>query len=83
MLLLYLEGPYDRFNPLPFPNQDHIEDIAFWICVSSLVMGIASLFGIRRHGLRVIVWRALAGILASGIFGFIAFFCIIMRVCRQ
>ena len=83
VIVYRVEGPYDRFNPLPFPNQDQVEDIAFWICVSSLVLGIASLFGIRRHGWKVILWKALFGILASGFFGFCALVCIAMRVGRQ
>lgn len=81
--ILHVEGPYDRFNPLPFPNQDQVEDIAFWVCLSSLASGIISLFGIRRHGWRVILWKALLGILASGFFGFLAFGFIVMRVARQ
>jgi hypothetical protein len=81
--ILHVEGPYDRFNPLPFPNQDQVEDISFWICLSSFVLGLASLLGIRRHGLKVILWKALPGILASGFFGLAAFFCIFGRICRQ
>ena len=82
-MVVIIEGPYDRLNPHPFPNQDQVEDITFWVCLSSVVLGIASLLGIRRHGLRVILWKALLGILVSGAFGFLALVSIFMRVCRQ
>lgn len=83
LLVLHVEGPYDRFNPLPFPNQDQVEDIAFFICLSSFVLGVVSLFGIRRHGLRIILWKMLPGILASIFFGFLAFVSIVARIGRQ
>jgi len=35
------------------------------ICISSLIAGIISLFGIPRHGTRIIVWKATIGIVAS------------------
>jgi hypothetical protein len=82
-LILEREGPYDRFNPLPFPNQDQAVDIAFLVCVSSLALGVASLFGIPRHGWKVILWKAVPGILASGFFGVFEFGCILIRVARQ
>jgi membrane protein required for beta-lactamase induction len=81
--VLHVEGSYDRFNPIASPHQDQVEDILFFVCLSSLVLGIASLFGIRRHGVRVILWKALLGILASCFFGFVAFAGIATRVCRQ
>jgi ABC-type Fe3+-siderophore transport system permease subunit len=44
--------------------------ILFLAFLSSLLMGVASLFGIRRFGVRSILWRALVGIAVSSFFGF-------------
>jgi hypothetical protein len=44
--------------------------ILFFTLLSSLMMGIASLFGIRRYGVRPILWRAIIGIAVSSFFGF-------------
>ena len=41
----------------------------FWIMASSLLMGVVSLFGIQRYGVRPILWRAAIGIFASVAFG--------------
>ena len=41
--------------------------------VISLILGIVSLFGIRRHGARLIVWKAAIGIIASCGMGFLSF----------
>ena len=38
---------------------------AFWIQPVGLFLGIASLFGIPRHGARLILWKAVLGILLS------------------
>ena len=35
--------------------------------LTSVIAGIVSLFGIRRHGWRVIVWKSLAGIVLSSL----------------
>jgi|SRR5215469_13938558 len=42
---------------------------AFWIEASSLFFGILSLFGIGMHGAAFILWKAVPGLLASGLFG--------------
>jgi LytS/YehU family sensor histidine kinase len=46
---------------------------ALCCAVSSFIVGIVSLFGIQRHGVRRILWKALIGIAASAILGFFAF----------
>jgi len=66
-----------------FPIQDSVEDVAFWVCISSFAVGIASLFGIRRVGAKVILWKAGLGIIVSGFFAGIALFLLAMRFCRQ
>ena len=38
---------------------------AFFIQIISLILGIVSLFGIPRYGARLILWKALIGIIAS------------------
>ena len=83
LLVFHAEGPYNRAYPAPFPNQDHAEDIAFLICLSSLILGITSLSGIQRHGLKGIVWKAALGISVSVIFGICALVCIAGRIARQ
>ena len=46
--------------------------ISFFVLLSSLALGIASLFGVRRHGRKRIVWKAMIGIIASVVLGYIA-----------
>ena len=45
----------------------------FWMLVSSFIFGVASLFGIRKHCRKRILWTAVPGIIASLILGFLAF----------
>lgn len=45
---------------------------SFFILLSSLALGIASLFGVRRHGRKRIVWKAAIGIVASVVLGYFA-----------
>ena len=44
----------------------------FWMMTSSFLAGVVSLFGISRCGVRPIIWRALIGILASLLVGYVA-----------
>ena len=46
----------------------------FWVAISSLVTGIASLFGIRRGRVAPILWRSGIGIVASLIIGLCALY---------
>src|SRR5271170_4977498 len=39
--------------------------VAFCLQIFSVVLGIVSLFGISRHGARLILWKAVIGIFAS------------------
>jgi chromate transport protein ChrA len=48
-------------------------DVLRWVCVSSLISGIVSLFGMRRYGARRILPAAIAGILFSAGAGYAAF----------
>jgi hypothetical protein len=82
LVLSRIEDPYNRYQPALF-NVDILEDVAFFVCMSSLGMGIASLFGIRKHGAKRILWKALAGVLASGSLSFCVLVIIAARVCRQ
>ena len=45
----------------------------FLIAVSSIILGVASVLGIKRHKRRISLWIALAGILVSGIASYAAF----------
>jgi hypothetical protein len=65
------------------PIADSVEDIAFFVCISSFALGIASLFGIRSVGAGRILWKAVPGILASGFFATVAYLLMCLRVCRQ
>jgi hypothetical protein len=47
--------------------------IPILILPSSLISGIVSLFGMRKHGIKPILLKAIIGILASLAFGFIIF----------
>ena len=62
---------------------DPAVDISFWVCISGLALGVVSLFGIRRHGARVIVWKALLGIVVSLLCGAYATLGIWARIARQ
>jgi len=46
-------------------------DIAFMACLSGFVLGWVSLFGIPRHGAKVILWKVLIGIPVSCICGLV------------
>jgi hypothetical protein len=46
--------------------------ISFFVLLSSLAFGVASLFGIPRHGRKRIVWKAAIGIIASVALGYFA-----------
>ena len=46
--------------------------LSFFVLVSSLALGIASLFGIPRHGRKRIIWKAVPGIIASAALGYFA-----------
>src|ERR1041384_135789 len=78
-IALYSREGDTRYHPLGDPAVD----IAFWVSFSGLVFAVASLFGIRRHGARVILWKALLGIAVSCLCGFYAFGCIHSRIARQ
>ena len=62
---------------------DPAVDITFYVCVSGLVLGVVSLFGIRQHGARVILWKALLGIVVSCLCGAYAALGIWARIARQ
>jgi hypothetical protein len=47
--------------------------IPILILPSSLISGVVSLFGMRKHGIKPILLKAIIGILASLAFGFIIF----------
>src|ERR1019366_10330300 len=69
-----------KVGQLVFHEADAIVDthtlvlFVFWLMVSSLLMGVVSLFGIFRCGVRPILWRAAIGIIASLLIGFMAFY---------
>ena len=46
--------------------------VSFFVLLSGLAFGIASLFGVRRHGRKRIVWKAVVGITASVVLGYFA-----------
>ena len=50
---------------------------AFVVQVISLILGIVSLFGIPRHGARLILWKAVVGIIASCGMGFVSIYLIL------
>lgn len=65
-----------HMNILPPPSRNfsgHLYGSAFWIEVSSFLLGILSLFGIGRHGAAFILWKAVPGLIASGLSGFVFF----------
>ena len=71
-----IAGASGHTNILPPPSR-HFAGIlygsAFWIEVSGFLFGILSLFGIGRHGAAFILWKAVPGLLASGLSGFVFF----------
>jgi hypothetical protein len=76
--LLSLSG---HTSLLPPPSRQFSGDLNGWavlIDLGSLVLGVASLFGIRRHGAAFILWKTLPGVLLSGVFGFYHFMLVMM-----
>jgi hypothetical protein len=76
--LLSLSG---HTSLLPPPSRQFSGDLNGWavlIDLGSLFLGVISLFGIRRHKVAFILWKAVPGILASGIFGFYHFAAMMM-----
>jgi len=57
--------------------------IAFYVSVTGLALGVASLFGIRKHGWSAILWKAVIGILASAFCSVYAVLGIVSRVANQ
>lgn len=47
--------------------------LGFWILVSSFILGVISLFGIRKCGTAGILWKAGIGVPLSAILGFFAY----------
>ena len=61
---------------LPPPSRQFIGDLhgaALLADVASMILGLFSLLGIRRYGVALILWKALPGIVVSGLFGFFHF----------
>jgi len=77
--LAYLLEGDTRYHPFGDPALD----VSFWACVSAVPLGVVSLFGIPRHGVKVIVWKALIGIGTGFIFGCFGFLGIYSRIARQ
>ena len=74
-LLVPVVSPVCGFVLIPITNA-HLGiamGLAFWIFVSSFICGIVSLFGVGRRGPASILWKAGAGVLLSGILGFLAY----------
>jgi hypothetical protein len=68
-------------NFLPAPSRQFSGDLhgaALLTDFGSLVLGVFSLFGIRRHGTGCILWKAVPGVLTSGILGFYHFATVMM-----
>ena len=74
---------FERWQPQSFPTEQDALQIALLVCISSFLLGIVSLFGIGRHGIKVILWKAMIGIVASCIFGGILFVSAIGDVAHQ
>jgi len=49
--------------------------VALWVQIISFLLGIVSLFGISRYGARLILWKAVLGIILSvGMTGLVVLF---------
>jgi len=57
-------------GPLGDGSTNFISLSGLIVVATSLILGVVSLFGIERHGARVILWKALLGILLSCVVGF-------------
>lgn len=49
--------------------------VSFFVLLSTLALGVASLFGIPKHGRKRILWKALTGIIVSVVLGYFALVC--------
>jgi hypothetical protein len=56
-----------------FINAEWFWHGAAWLFVSSFPMGVVSLFGIQQQGAKMILWKAVIGIIVSSVFGFFVF----------
>ena len=56
-----------NFNPQSFPADDFVLGGVAFFLVTSVIASIVSLFGIRRHGWRVIAWKSLGGFILSSL----------------
>jgi hypothetical protein len=66
-----------------FPSLNDGLQIELLVCLSSFVLGGASLLGMPKHGTKVILWKALVGIVASCIFGLSSFMTLFGEIGRQ
>ena len=55
------------FNPGSCPVFDLVLGAVAFFLATSVIASIVSLFGIRRHGWRVIVWKSLVGFILSSL----------------
>jgi hypothetical protein len=61
---------------LPPPSRHFSGDLNGWamlIDFVGLILGVFSLFGVRKHGAALILWKALPGVFLSGVLGFYHF----------
>lgn len=50
----------------------YVSGAAFWVLLTSFIVGSASLFGIEKNCRRGILWKAVPGIIASSVLIYIA-----------
>jgi hypothetical protein len=65
-LVLFVES---RTGYMEYDIVNFVLLCGFLLVISSLISGALSFFGVPRHGARVIVWKAIIGMLASCIVG--------------
>jgi hypothetical protein len=80
-VVLALNSLSGHTNLLPPPSRQFVGNLngsALLVDLGSFVLGLLSLIGIRQHGAAFILWKAVPGILGSGIFGFFHFMIMMM-----
>ena len=73
IFVLYQMGIVHNLPTVQRETYSEILYIPFLIQAGSLIFGVFSLFGIRKHGTKPILLKAIVGIVASLIFGVIIF----------
>ena len=73
LIIFSLSGHASFLPPASRQFSGDLHTSALLVDVGSFVLGLFSLFGISRHGAALILWKAVPGLIISGMLGFYHF----------